>query len=991
MADAPRNNKNTKKQNTRLKESKPEAPIIVGIGASAGGLEALQEFFQNLPNDPGLAFVVVQHLSPDYKSLMDELLSRHTFLSIHKVVDGMRVEINSIYLIPPRKNMTVFNGKLFLTDQNAQKGLNLPIDIFLQSLARDQGKNAIAIILSGTGSDGTLGIRSIKESGGMVMVQDNKSAKFDGMPRSSISTGLVDYILSPEQMPEELLNYVKHPFIKKTKSIENIVQNEEDAYSKILGIVRDKIDVDFSSYKDNTILRRLEKRITINKVSNIEDYVNILLNSPVESRILYKELLIGVTRFFRDKEAFKAIEEKVIPALFKTHSVKNPIRVWSVGCSTGEEAYSLAILFHEYIDKNDLDIEVKIFATDIDRDAIDIAGAGIYPENIVNDMNRDLITKYFVRTDSGYQVTESIRRMVVFATHNLLKDPPFSKIDFISCRNLFIYLLPEVQTRLLSMFYFSLNTDGYLFLGSSETIGDLTDGFQTVNSKWKIYKYKSGAKYKLQDNFSLSITERKGSQRYAPGHNYKIKEKKAQDSLMERMLNNFMPPTVVVDENYNIVRVINDVSHYIRVQAGIFSQNLLKMVPQVLSGSINSLLRNLQKKEDRLVYSNIKLKNGDESVTVSIEGLKYTDHESERTFYSVSFRDTTKEVHSDQESDSEQRNSDIGEHYNDQIAELEKELQVTKESLQATVEELETSNEELQSSNEELIASNEELQSTNEELQSVNEELYTVNSEHQSKIAELTQLNNDMNNLLRNINVGTLYLDKSLTIRKFTPLVNEITNIRNSDVGRPIQHISIENLYRNFIKDTEEVIHDLKIKEKEILGPDKNWYLIRMIPYRNDDNAVDGVVITFININSLKESQKRYDQERKLLIRILDNSPLGKTMVDKNGQITYTNKTARQILGISEKELLQRDYKDKQWKITAMDGSEIPPEELPFSKIMKTKESIFDYKHFIELSNNKKVLLKIHGAPMFASNGKVRGAVFTLENITDKEEEKTPC
>lgn len=975
-----------KKEKTSGKRQKKAAvPIIVGIGASAGGLEALQVFFKNLPDNPGLSFVIVQHLSPDYKSLMAELLARYTNMNIYKVQDGQQVETNSIYLIPPRKNMTLYNGKLFLTDQNQHKGLNLPIDLFLQSLAKDRGKNAIAIILSGTGSDGSHGIRAIKEAGGMVMVQDNKSAKFDGMPRSSISTGMVDYILPPEQMPVELLNFVKHPFIKKTQSIENVIQDEEDSYSKILAVVRDQVGVDFSAYKENTILRRLEKRLSINQVSHIEDYVNLLLNSPLETRILYKELLIGVTRFFRDNDAYAVLTETVIPELFKSHPVDSPLRIWCVGCSTGEEAYSLAILFKEYMGQNNLHFEVKIFATDIDRDAIDIAGAGIYPENIVNDLKHEYLERYFTTIDSGYQVNENIRGMVVFATHNILKDPPFSKIDFISCRNLFIYLLPDVQNRVLSMFHFALNPEGYMFLGSSESIGDLGDGFSTVNSKWKIYKYKPGSKHQVKESFNPIMVDLKDRKGYTPAYQYKAREKRVQEAVMEELLTNHIPPSVILDENYNIIRVVNDVSKYLKIQSGVFSQNLLKMVSNNMAITLNSLLRNLQKKDGKMVYNNVSLSNGDNDKNIVIEGQTFNDTENSRKFFTISFLESKDNETQHETRHLERDTYDMNGQCQDRISELERELQVTKESLQATVEELETSNEELQSSNEELIASNEELQSTNEELQSVNEELYTVNSEHQHKIEELTELNNDMNNLLNNINVGTLYLDKNLTIRKFTPLVKEITNIRNTDIGRPVHHISIENIHKYFIKETEEVMHDLKTKEKEIYGPDDNWYLVRMLPYRNEDNAVDGVLINFININSLKIAQQKFDHERDLLMRILNNSPLGKTMVDINGDITYANKTACKVLGLSQNDIVKRDYKDKKWKITSLDGNEIPPEELPFAKIMKTKQPVFNYKHYIQQPNHDKILLCINGSPMFDTNGNVTGAVFTLEDITSKE------
>lgn len=973
-------NQNKKKQAPSTnKKNSATAHIIVGVGASAGGLEALQEFFENLPDGPGVAFVIVQHLSPDYKSLMGELLSRHTRLKIQKVTDGMTVEVNNVYLIPPRNNMTIFNGNLFLTEQNTKKGLNLPIDVFLQSLAKDQGKNSIGIILSGTGSDGTHGIRAIKEAGGMVMVQDNETAKFDGMPRSSISTGLVDYILSPEKMPTELLNYVKHPFVKKTKSIENIIKNEENSYTKILAIVRDQIGVDFSSYKHNTILRRLEKRLSINQVSKIDDYVNILMNAPMESRILYKELLIGVTRFFRDKEAYKVLKEKVIPGLFQFNE-KRTLRVWSAGCSTGEEAYSLAILLKEYMANHKILRDVKVFATDIDKDAIEFAGAGLYPENIINDVSKEHIKKYFTKTENGYQINDNIRKMVVFATHNILGDPPFSKIDFISCRNLFIYLVPEVQSRLLSMFYFALNQHGYMFLGSSETIGDMLDGFETVNSKWKIYKYKSGAKYNLSNSFSLKIDGKRHKKELKHPYLHKPNERKIQDSLLEKMINHFLPPTVIIDDNYDIQRTINDVSRYIKIRSGAFSNNLLKMLPPAFSVTMNSLLRNLKKSRDKVVYDNLRIKYDNTEEVFSLEGFSFTDVESGQNFYGISFRERADQKNGSPE---DGKNSfDVDESYNERIIELERELQLTKESLQATVEELETSNEELQSSNEELIASNEELQSTNEELQSVNEELYTVNSEHQNKIEELTELNNDMNNLLDNIHVGTLFLDEKLIIRKFSKLVNDITNIRKNDIGRPINHISIEHLYKDFIKDTEEVIRDLKMKEKEILGPDKNWYLIRMLPYRNDDNAVEGVSITFIDIHSLKISQKNLENERELLMQVMDASPLGKTMLDAKGNVIYANNKACEIYGLSSDEILGGGCEQQQWKLTWRNGKTIPDKDLPFSKIKRTKKPVADYKHYIEFPGGKKVLVSINGAPMFSDNHKFSGAVFTIEDIT---------
>lgn len=471
-------------------QSESSSLIVVAVGASAGGLEALQEFFKNMPLKTGLAFVVIQHLSPDYKSLMDELLARETSIPIQIAEDGMEVLPDHIYLIPPRKNISIFHDKLFLENQEPKKRLNLPVDIFFRSLALDKGKNAIGVVLSGTGSDGTLGTRAIKEAGGMIMVQDEESAKFDGMPRNSIATGLVDYILPPGKMPEALVNFIKHPLVRENKSLESDLQDNLDTLTKIILILRNYGGIDFSFYKDATILRRLERRLSINRYQTLEEYLDFLKDSDKEKETLQRELLIGVTRFFRDVEAFESLRSKV----FSTWTGKHSIRIWSAGCSTGEEVYSLAILLNEYLEQQGITADVKIFATDVDRNSIEYAGKGLYPDSVVADLDSILLTKYFIRKENGYQINDSIRKMIVFATHNLLKDSPFSRIDLLVCRNLFIYIRPEIQTKLLSMFYYSLNADGYLFLGNSETLGEMSEAFEYVDTKWKIYRLKGSYK-----------------------------------------------------------------------------------------------------------------------------------------------------------------------------------------------------------------------------------------------------------------------------------------------------------------------------------------------------------------------------------------------------------------------------------------------------------------------------------------------------------------
>ena len=952
---------------------------VVGIGASAGGLEAIQDYFSQMPSESGLAFVVVQHLSPDHKSMMNELLAKYTRMKILVASDGLSVEPNHLYLIPPGKNLTIFHKKLFLTPIDKKGSINLPIDIFFRSLADDLGKNSVGIILSGTGSDGTLGIRAIKEAGGMVMVQDDQSAKFDGMPRSSIATGLVDYVLRPAQMPEKLLSYIEHPYINKTKDFKEELDQTEDALLKIIMLIREHCGVDFSYYKPNTLIRRIEKRLGINQFEKIEDYIALLEKDPLEVDILYKELLIGVTKFFRDKEAFDELEQKIIPEIFENKSEKSEIRVWTVGCSTGEEAYSIAILFREYMERNNIYDDIKIFATDLDKDSIEFAGVGIYPENIYSDLSQERLTKYFKKKDNVYQVNESIRRMVVFATQNITKDPPFSKIDLITCRNMLIYLKPETQQKILSMFYFALKPTGFLFLGSSESINDFS-GFKSINNKWKFFSYVSGYQPELNEPFTFRLTSNKDRIPVTRSQSFpKSYERLFSDNFVSQLLERYLEPSVILNDQYNVIQTVHDVNKFLRLPRGPISYNILKLIKEELAVVINSILRKVKKENQEVLFENIylELDNGSK-LLVDIKSNIINDYRSKQSFYIVSFiekKDTPVKK-------AKTFNIDISSQYNERLSELEKELQFTKESLQATVEELETSNEELQSSNEELIASNEELQSTNEELQSVNEELYTVNAEHQDKIVQLTELNNDIDNLLKSTGIGTIFLDKDLTIRRFTPKIQEIVPIMDLDLGRSIKHLAVGSIYPEFLDHIIQVRETLQIVEQEI-KINTNFWIVRILPYRTENNAVEGIVINFIGINELKQMQEDKERERDLLIRILDNSPIAKTMVDKTGQIVFANKRAEEVLGFTLKQITHKAFNDFDWNIKDEKGQKIPAEKLPFSLIMSTKQNIYRFRHYITRPDNTEVLLSISGSPMFDENKKVSGAVFAIELIGD--------
>lgn len=874
---------------------------VVGVGASAGGLEAMQTFFRSLPAKPGAAFVVVQHLSPDYKSLMDELLARHTSMDIHVVTDGIKIQKDSIYLIPPKSNMTLDNGRLYLKQMSEKRSLDLPIDIFFRSLAKDQEKNAIGIILSGTGSDGTLGIRSIKESGGMIMVQDNKSAKFDGMPRSSISTGLVDFILPPNELAEELIRYIMHPFINSHDAIEKIISNDQKSFAQVLSILLDRKGVDFSEYKQNTVIRRLEKRISINRYDSINSYVEYLNVNNREVDILFNELLIGVTRFFRDSEAFQKIQETIIPNLVNDTQNNQDIRIWVPGCSTGEEAYSIAILFKEYLEKQSLNKEVKVFATDLDSISLEYASTGLYPDSIANDVTPNRLSKYFIKKESGYQVSESIRSMIIFAKHNLIQDPPFSKLDFISCRNLLIYLNPDVQQKVLSIFHVALKENGFMFLGNSESLGNIAEGFAVIDSKNKIYRIQNGYKPSLAYSYGTSSLYKSKNELKSISTVLKTTKPKSKitDELIDDILSEFMPPSIIIDENFEIVHTIHDINNYISLPVGKASLNLLKMLEKEIAIVVNNLIRRCKSTESRVLIENLQLKSNNSVFSIACK--KIHNKKIGELFFILSFLDS-KENQSQSISNNVE-SLDLSSQYQEQIDELEKEIQSKSESLQATVEELETSNEELQSSNEELIASNEELQSTNEELQSVNEELYTVNAEHIKKIEELTELNSDMDNLLKNTKIGNLFLDRDLNIRKVNEVATKITNVLPSDKDRPIYHLAVNQLYTDFVEDIKSVIQTLQPIEKDIIAPNKNSYLMRIIPYRTSENAVNGIIITFVDISLLQKSRQLVESLKSRLDSALKMGELSWWEWDYQQNYIISGKGMYEMLGYSTNEI----------------------------------------------------------------------------------------
>ena len=830
----------------------------VGIGASAGGLEAIEEFFTHMPEKSNLAFIVIQHLSPDYKSLMVELLSKKTKIPVHRSVDGMKVEPNNIYMIPPKKNLSIFHGRLVLKEKDTTRGINLPIDIFLRSLSEDKAERAIAIVLSGTGSDGTRGVRAIKEQGGMVMVQDESTAKFNGMPRAAISTGVADFILPPKEMPDQLMAYVGHPYVIGKQPREALL-NDENGLTRIFSELREKTKVDFTYYKPSTIIRRIERRMTVNQIDQLHDYVLHIQKYPVEVMTLYKELLIGVTSFFRNQNAMEELMEKGLTQLIED-ARNREIRLWVTACSTGEEAYTLAILAKEAMEKLKVARDIKIFATDLDRDAVIHAGNGIYPESIAADLTPKMLGKYFYRKEENYQIARHIREMVVFAQHNLVKDPPFTKIDMISCRNLLIYLQPILQQKVMEMFNFSLNPGGILFLGKSETIGDMTHYFETISPKHKIYRC-IGKQAMLKHPIDTQTSPRQPLNKPFPfsfRETYRRFNHTESNNMMNRYMSvlehHYLPLSIIVNEGLDILHIFGNAKDFFNVPSGKMEFNITRMAVKDLAIPLATGIQRVFKSKKELVYTNIRVSGNTEQRNVDLNIIPLPDKKDHESLVAVFFKSVETENKASRTIPIE--TYDIDEDIRQRIKDLEQELQFSNENLQATIEELETSNEELQATNEELLASNEELQSTNQELQSTNEELFTVNSEYQKKIIELTEMNNDVENLLTGSGIEILLLDENNDIRKCSPLLTRIFNIMDKDIGRPINHLSHHILDFDLTRSVKQVQKTNQLLSVVKQLKDGTYFRIRILPYYIGPDTYAGTIITFVDISDLELARK---------------------------------------------------------------------------------------------------------------------------------------
>ena len=886
---------------------------VVGVGASAGGLSAFEAFFSAMPadRDTGMAFVLVQHLSPDHKSILSDLVRRYTRMEVFDVVDGMQVRPNCAYIIPPNRDMQLEAGALRLTEPEAPRGQRLPIDFFFRSLALDQRERAICVVLSGTGSDGTLGVRAVKGEGGLTIAQAPESTEYDGMPRNAIATGLIDFVLPPAEIPGQLLAYVAHAFGDKARPAADAgAPSDEELLAPIFVLLRAQTGKDFSQYKTNTIMRRARRRMAMHQIERFDAYINYLKSTPEEVDLLYHDLLIGVTSFFRDPEVFAALADGAIPRIFAGTSAGSTIRVWVPGCSTGEEAYSLAILLHERNQALRQSHKIQIFATDIDVRAIDAARRGVYPASIAADVSADRLSRFFTQEPDGseWRVHKAVRDLLIFSEHDLIQAPPFSRLDLISCRNVFIYLNADVQKRLIPQFHYALNPDGFLLLGTSETIGAFDDLFATADRHAKVYERRSGGETARPPARFVPTTIMPQTRL---GAATAIEPKPSARELTERTLLQHAPLGALVDADGAILYLHGRSGRYLEPAPGEADLNILKMSREGLKRDLTIALHQAHATRAPVAAPGLQVKTNGDFSTVHLTVRPVVDGGGADLYLvvleeppagaqtvSAAERATTPEMRA-------------GDH--DAIDALRRELRAKEEHLGSTRRELETANEELTSSNEELQCTNEELQSTNEEmetskeeLQSVNEELTTVNTEMQQRLHELSRANNDMNNLLAGTGIGTIFVDHDLCIRRFTPAVTAVVNLILSDVGRPIGHI-VNNLvgYQSLIEDVRGVLDTLKPREREVQSKAGAWYSLGIRPYRTLDNVVEGAVITFVDI-----SEMRQGREAQRLAVVLRDARDAIMVLGTDGGIRAWNPGAERLYGWSEAEALRMNVSD---------------------------------------------------------------------------------
>lgn len=845
---------------------------IVGIGASAGGLEAFTQLLSHLPADPGLSFVLVQHLAPAHESMLPELLSRTTVLPVHEVKDGMALAPNRIYIMPPNTSMAVLHGKLSLIPRTEAHGHHLPVDFFLRSLADDQKSRAIGVILSGTASDGTEGLRAIKAAGGLTFAQQEASARYDGMPRSAIAAGVVDFILPPEGIARALVRIGRHPYLAATAAgqPEKLLPKDDTDLGKVFVLLRSATGVDFTYYKPTTVRRRIARRMALHNIEAMAHYVRLLRQSAAEQTALYEDLLINVTSFFRESEVFEALQKRVFPKLLKDRPGKLPIRVWVPGCSTGEEACSLAICLLESLQKARLNVPLEIFATDISEQAIEKARLGLYPLSISEDVAPGRLKRFFTKEEAGFRVIKSIREACIFARQDVTKDPPFSNLDLISCRNLLIYLARDVQRRVLATFHYALKPEGALVLGRSETVGASVDLFSLADKKNKIYRRKTSAQglnFKLPD-----IGRRAAKATPAPGRGSPAAGFDFQREADRVLLSRFTPASVVVDGDFDIVQFRGHTGPFLEPAPGVASLNVLKMARDGLLPDLRAALDEAKQSGLAVRRTGVRIRTNAafREITLDVIPIRPTPM-GRPAYFLILFEEAAEAVAPAKESKSRKPARAGGTVRERQVEQYRRELDATKAYLQSVIDEQVRTNEDLQSASEEILSSNEELQSTNEELetakeelQSANEELNTLNEELQTRNIELTQLGNDQVNLLNSVQIPIVMLDHELRIRRFTPLAERVLSLIASDIGRPVGDLRPNIPVPELEQFAHEVMATLVPRELEVQDRNGRWCELRLRPYKTLDHRIDGVVIALVDVDPLKRSLLAAQEEREL-------------------------------------------------------------------------------------------------------------------------------
>ena len=890
---------------------KTQPVCIVGIGASAGGLEALQQFLTFLPSNTGMAFVIIQHLSPDHKSLLAEILGKYSAMPILEIQDCMPIERNQIYMIPPRYNVEISQDMLRLSGYDTGK-INHPIDVFFRSMAETYENRSVAVILSGTGSDGTNGIRAVKEHNGLIIVQNPESAKFDGMPRNAISTGYADLIQKPEMIAKEM----SHIAESMRDSSVRYQLSDQDMMSQVFAILKAVTKNNYTYYKQTTVLRRVERRMVVTHNRDLKEYVTYLKQNPDEARLLAKEVLIGVTSFFRDFEYFEVLKESVIKQLIRDIPRDRQIRIWVAGCSTGEEAYSIAILFEEAMEELGIRRDVKIFATDLDPDSISMAVRGVYGDHIIEDVPVSRLSRFFTRKGNKYVIRHDIRKMIIFAQHNVFQDPPFGRLDLISCRNVLIYFQSILQRNLFSIFHTALNDHGYLFLGRSESVIDYNDIFRVHSSDEKIFIHnKSGnAPDHEQVSYSMQTVESNMepvlAQHYEMDAEIPYKGYELETSALETLL----PATVIVNGKNEMTRTYGNCQEFLSIPVGEATLDIFMLLRSDLRIAVSTILRDSRKANTRASYDDVPIHVGDSVESISVVAQPLLDRHGQQTSYTaISFLRGERTI----PGDAKQYQVDTA--ASQRISDLEQELRITKENLRQTVTELESVNAELQAANEELLTANEELQSSNEELQSVNEELYTVNSEYQSKVTELAAVNDDMVNFLSTTMVGILMADKDLNIRKFTEYISTEFNVVDQDVGRSLRYISYNFATIDLIKQCRQVLSTTEPIEQLCASVTGKTYLIRIAPYHAVDNrnaeepfygavpdkALQGLVLTFVDTTKQVDDQEQIEAMARALRQAVKSGQEKEAFLSNMSHDMRTPMTT--IFGLTELSLQEKN------------------------------------------------------------------------------------